>query len=92
MHGTSHWLGIDVHDTGRRAEEGESTRLRPGMILTIEPGLYVASDDEQAPERFRGMGIRIEDDILIGEEGPINLTVEIPKTVKEIEDLMTSAQ
>jgi Xaa-Pro aminopeptidase len=92
MHGTSHWLGIDVHDTGRRAEEGESTLLRPGMVLTIEPGLYVASDDEEAPERFRGMGIRIEDDILIGEEGPINLTEEIPKTVEEIEELMASAQ
>ncbi len=89
MHGTSHWLGIDVHDTGRRAELGNSTVLREGMVLTIEPGLYVAADDEQAPERFRGMGIRIEDDILIGSSGPINLTQAVPKSIDEIEAVMT---
>ena len=88
MHGTSHWLGLDVHDVGAYADSGQSISLAPGMILTIEPGIYVAVDDESAPEEFRGMGIRIEDDILIADEAPINLTAAIPKTVAAIERVM----
>ena len=88
MHGTSHWLGLDVHDVGSYAQKGQGALLEEGMVLTIEPGLYIAEDDEDAPERFRGMGIRVEDDILIAADGPINLTEEIPKTIEEIETLM----
>ena len=88
MHGTSHWLGLDVHDVGSYGESGQSMALAPGMLLTIEPGLYIAEDDEEAPERFRGMGIRIEDDILVTSEGPVNLTEAIPKTVEAIEKVM----
>ena len=88
MHGTSHWLGLDVHDVGAYAKSGNSILLEPGMVFTIEPGLYVAEGDESAPEEFRGMGIRIEDDILISEDGPINLTEAVPKTIAEIEKLM----
>ena len=85
MHGTGHWLGLDVHDVGAYAGGGESKSLAPGMVLTIEPGIYVGANDEEAPERFRGMGIRIEDDILISDGGPVNLTASIPKTIDEVE-------
>jgi Xaa-Pro aminopeptidase len=85
MHGTSHWLGMDVHDVGAYVGEGESRRLAPGMVFTVEPGLYVPPDDEQAPERFRGMGIRIEDDILVTEQGYEVLTAACPKTIDEVE-------
>jgi Xaa-Pro aminopeptidase len=90
MHGTSHWLGLDVHDVGAyvtRDEAGQSVPrpLRAGMTYTIEPGLYVRADDPNAPEAFRGIGIRIEDDIAITEDGILNLNRAIPKTVAEIE-------
>ena len=88
MHGTSHWLGIDVHDMGKREEDGQSMILREGMVLTIEPGLYVASTDQNAPSKYRGIGIRIEDDILVSSMGPINLTKEIPKEIEDIESVM----
>jgi Xaa-Pro aminopeptidase len=88
MHRTSHWLGLDVHDVGRYKDEGGHERpLEPGMVLTIEPGLYIPADDELAPEAFRGMGIRIEDDILVTKDGHENLTAATPKTVAEIEAL-----
>ena len=74
MHGTSHWLGLDVHDVGSYSDELGSQRLQPGMILTVEPGLYVAGDDEGAPDAFSGMRSRSEDDILITETGNENLT------------------
>ena len=85
MHGTGHWLGLDVHDVGAYAGGGHSTALAPGMVLTVEPGIYVAANDERAPEAFRGMGIRIEDDILVTELGPVNLTAAIPKTIDAVE-------
>jgi len=85
MHGTSHWLGMDVHDVGSYLGEEGSRELAPNMVLTVEPGLYVMQDDEQAPERFRGIGIRIEDDVLVTEGQPDVLTASIPKTVEEIE-------
>ena len=88
MHGTSHWLGMDVHDVGTYASEGNSMPLAEGMVLTIEPGLYIAADDERVPEKYRGIGIRIEDDILITKDGPRVLTEEIPKTIDEIESFM----
>ncbi len=96
MHGTSHWLGLDVHDVGAYVVEngGDTPTPRPlddGMAFTIEPGLYVRPDDEDAPERFRGIGIRIEDDVVIdgaAPEGHVNLTRAIPKTAEDIERWM----
>jgi Xaa-Pro aminopeptidase len=88
MHRTSHWLGLDVHDVGRyKLATGEEQPLEPGMVFTIEPGLYVAPDDEEAPEHFRGIGIRIEDDVLVTADGCENLTSDVPKTVDGIEAL-----
>ena len=85
MHRTSHWLGLDVHDAGSYAVDGKPRPLEPGMVFTIEPGLYVARDDEQAPAQFRGIGIRIEDDIAVTEDGFENLTGSIPRTAAEVE-------
>lgn len=85
MHKTSHWLGMDVHDVGRYAEGGTARPLEPGMVLTIEPGLYVAQEDADAPAELRGIGIRIEDDLLITEGGNQILTTGVPKEVAEIE-------
>jgi Xaa-Pro aminopeptidase len=85
MHRTSHWLGLDVHDCGAYAHEGRSRALEPGMVLTIEPGLYVAPDDETVEARWRGIGIRIEDDALVTERGADVLTAAAPKTVGDVE-------
>jgi Xaa-Pro aminopeptidase len=90
MHRTGHWLGLDVHDVGRYYDGGASKErcsrpFEPGMVFTVEPGLYVAEDATDAPERFRGIGIRIEDDILITDSGHENLSVDCPKTRTEIE-------
>ena len=86
MHRTSHWLGMDVHDVGFYSIEGAARPLEPGMVLTIEPGLYVA-EDAAAPEEFRGIGVRIEDDIVVTATGYDNLTAKTPKSVAEIERL-----
>ena len=85
MHRTSHWLGMDVHDVGDYVIDGASRPLVPGMVLTVEPGIYVAEDDETAPTALRGVGIRIEDDILVTAAGHENLTAGIPKEIEEIE-------
>ena len=86
MHRTSHWIGIDVHDPG--AVEGDQAPiLRPGMALTVEPGLYIARD-AQAPDPYRGIGIRIEDVAVITERGPRILTGDVPKEIPDIERLI----
>jgi Xaa-Pro aminopeptidase len=85
MHRTSHWLGMDVHDVGDYYVDGKSRPLVPGMVLTIEPGLYVAEDDPDAPAPLRGVGIRIEDDVLVTEDGHANLTEAVPKEIAEME-------
>ncbi len=85
MHGVSHYLGLDVHDVGRYAEAGASRALAQGMVLTVEPGLYIAPDNMKVPEAYRGIGVRIEDDILVGPDGPINLTASIPKSIDAVE-------
>jgi len=90
MHRTSHWLGMDVHDVGLYRREGESRRLEPGMVLTIEPGLYLSIDDDTVPEEMRGIGIRIEDDVLVTEHGHEVMSLAIPKSVGEIEALTTA--
>ncbi|NNL84089.1 MAG: M24 family metallopeptidase [Myxococcales bacterium] len=85
MHNTSHWLGLDVHDVGTYTEGGEPRPLEAGMVFTVEPGLYIAEDDEEADLAFRGIGVRIEDDVLVTEDGIENLTEAIPKGVAEVE-------
>jgi Xaa-Pro aminopeptidase len=85
MHRTSHWLGLDVHDVGDYYPGRKSRPLVPGMVITVEPGLYVAADDEKAPAEMRGVGIRIEDDVLVTAEGSENLTHMIPKKPGEVE-------
>lgn len=85
MHGTSHWLGLDVHDVGAYARDGSSRVLAPGMVLTIEPGLYIPSDDTDAPAALRGIGVRIEDDVLITAHGHEILTRDCPKAIDDIE-------
>jgi Xaa-Pro aminopeptidase len=88
MHGLGHFLGIDVHDVGRYYNDGESRRLEPGMVITVEPGLYVAENTEGIPEKYRGIGVRIEDDVLITEDGQRVLSSKVPKQPEEIEELM----
>lgn len=87
-HGVGHWLGMDVHDAGATEVRGESRRLEPGMVMTIEPGLYVPANDERAPQGLRGLGIRIEDDILVTHDGQENLTASTPKEVADLESLI----
>ena len=88
MHGTGHWLGMDVHDVGAYKREGEWRTYQDGMVVTVEPGLYIAPDDDTVDEKWRGIGIRIEDDIVATVDGPLNLTSKVVKTVEEIEALM----
>ena len=85
MHRTGHWLGLDVHDCGAYVQDGASRPMQPGQVLTVEPGLYIAPDDEQVEPRWRGIGIRIEDDLLVTASGHELLTHSIPKSVDEIE-------
>jgi Xaa-Pro aminopeptidase len=85
MHRTSHWLGLDVHDCGAYAIDGRSRTLEPGMVLTVEPGLYIGEDDDAVDARWRGIGVRIEDDVLVTASGREVLTDGIPKGVDEIE-------
>jgi Xaa-Pro aminopeptidase len=87
-HNTGHWIGLDVHDVGRYRDHADQWRtLEPGMVMTVEPGLYVQVD-LNVPERFKGIGVRIEDDILCTASGPENLTPAIPKEIDEIESLV----
>ena len=94
MHRTGHWLGMDVHDVGDYKVDGQWRKLEPGMVLTVEPGLYIAPDAEVASEqaaRFRGIGIRIEDDVLVTEHGHEILSSAAPKDIDAIEQLMAAA-
>lgn len=91
MHGVGHYLGLDVHDAGRYFTDQAAKNSRPfapGMVLTVEPGLYIPPDDKSAPAKYRGIGIRIEDDVLVTKEGNRNLTSKVPKDPDEIEALM----
>ena len=94
MHRTGHWLGMDVHDVGDYKVDGQWRKFEPGMVLTVEPGLYIAPDAEVANEaaaQFRGIGIRIEDDVLVTESGHEILSRDAPKEIDEIEQLMAAA-
>jgi len=88
MHRAGHWLGMDVHDVGDYKVGGEWRLLEPGMVMTVEPGIYVAPDNERVAKKWRGIGIRIEDDVVITKDGNEVLTKDVPKTVAEIEKLM----
>jgi Xaa-Pro aminopeptidase len=87
MHGTSHWLGLDVHDAGTYQDAaGKPIRYEPGMVLTIEPGLYFGPRDRAVPKEFRGIGVRIEDDVVVRADGPPEvLTGDVPTAVAAIE-------
>ncbi|HEY0238374.1 MAG TPA: aminopeptidase P family protein [Friedmanniella sp.] len=88
-HGTSHHLGLDVHDCAQaRREHYREGTLAPGMVITVEPGLYFKSDDELVPAELRGIGVRIEDDILITADGNENLSGRLPRTVADVEAWM----
>ncbi|WP_028114259.1 Xaa-Pro aminopeptidase [Ferrimonas kyonanensis] len=87
MHGLGHWIGIDVHDVGDYHSPDRSRPLEPGMVLTIEPGLYIGPDAEVDP-RWRGIGIRVEDDVLVTEDGHRVLTASVAKEIDEIEAIM----
>jgi Xaa-Pro aminopeptidase len=89
MHQTSHWLGLEVHDVGAYRESAEQpTRLEPGMVLTVEPGLYLAEGLDDVPDGLRGCGIRIEDDVLVTEDGHEVLTAALPVDPDEVERAM----
>jgi len=85
MHGTSHWLGLDVHDAGAYTQAGKARPLAPGMVITVEPGLYIAADAADVPDAFRGIGVRIEDDVLVTRDGHEVLTAACPKEIEELE-------
>jgi Xaa-Pro aminopeptidase len=90
LHHTSHWLGLDVHDRGRyRDERGRPRPLEPGMVLTIEPGLYVRADERRVPKEYLGLGIRIEDDVLVTEKGPECLSCDLPREIADVERAVT---
>jgi Xaa-Pro aminopeptidase len=91
MHQTSHWLGLDVHDVGSYAVDAEPRPLEPGMVFTVEPGLYVAPDREGVAAHFRGIGIRIEDDVVLTNEGCEVLTGSIPKHPDDVEAWVRNA-
>jgi Xaa-Pro aminopeptidase len=88
MHGTGHWLGMDVHDVGAYKQAGDWRPYEAGMVVTIEPGLYIAPDDETVDAKWRGVGIRIEDDVVATVNGPLVLTKNVVKSVEDIEALM----
>ena len=85
MHGTSHWLGMDVHDVGAYTRSGAARPLEPGMVITIEPGLYVAVDAADVPAEYRGIGVRIEDDVVITADGHEVLTARAPTSIDDVE-------
>jgi Xaa-Pro aminopeptidase len=88
MHGLGHFLGLDVHDVGRYQIKDEARRLEPGMVMTVEPGLYIAANTKDIPEKYLGIGVRIEDDVLVTEDGNHVLSSKAPKQIEEIEELM----
>ena len=87
MHKIGHWMGLDVHDAGDYMEDNEYMSFKPGMVTTVEPGIYI-SNDLDVEDKWKGIGIRIEDDILVTESGNFNLTAKVPSDPKDIEALM----
>jgi Xaa-Pro aminopeptidase len=96
MHGISHWLGLDVHDTGDYGmvpgQKGGERKLEPGMVLTVEPGIYIPKGMEGVDAKWQGIGVRIEDDILVTAEGPKNLSERLPRKAEEVERIVQGAK
>ncbi|WP_286920145.1 Xaa-Pro aminopeptidase [Pseudomonas sp. UBA6699] len=92
MHRAGHWLGMDVHDVGEYKVGGEWRVLEPGMALTVEPGIYIGADNQAVAKKWRGIGVRIEDDVVVTRQGCEILTSGVPRTVAEIEALMQAAR
>ncbi len=91
MHGTSHWLGLDVHDAGIYKDGEDSVPLQEGMVFTVEPGLYFGSQAEDAPDHLKGIGIRIEDDVVVTADGHRVMSATVPKEPHDIESIVGSA-
>ena len=91
MHGLGHFLGLDVHDVGNYKIDGEDRPLKPGMVITVEPGVYIGLDSD-APEKYKGIGVRIEDDVVITATGVDILTADVPKDIDAIEALMAESK
>lgn len=89
-HGIGHWLGMDVHDAGLYYKKGEPRPIEANMVFTVEPGLYIPMDDDVAPKKFRGIGVRIEDNIRVTPTGSENLTAKCPKEVQDLEKIVGS--
>ena len=87
MHRLGHYLGMDVHDVGLYHSDGQPRPVEAGMVMTVEPGLYIAEDADGIPDKYRGIGVRIEDDVLVTSDGHRVLTDKAPKRVEEIEEL-----
>jgi Xaa-Pro aminopeptidase len=90
VHNTGHWLGLDVHDVGEYEIDGHSRVLEPGMVLTVEPGIYIPENANAVDEAWRGLGIRIEDNVVVTRDAADVLTSGICKTIEDIEELMAS--
>jgi Xaa-Pro aminopeptidase len=90
MHKAGHWLGLDVHDVGDYRIAGEWRLLEPGMVMTVEPGIYISPNNTRVAKKWRGIGIRIEDDVIVTADGNEVITSGVPKTVAEIEALMAA--
>lgn len=88
MHRSGHWLGLDVHDVGRYRLEGKWRSLQPGMVLTVEPGIYISADIPGVHKRWHNIGVRIEDNVLVTQKGHEVLSHKIPKTIADIETVM----
>jgi Xaa-Pro aminopeptidase len=91
MHNIGHWIGLDVHDVGAYKINGEWRRLEPGIVLTVEPGIYISADEKGVAQKWWNIGVRIEDDVLVTSTGSEVLTSSIPKTVEEIESLISES-
>ena len=87
MHRIGHWLGMDVHDVGNYKKDGKWRDLEAGMVLTIEPGIYILDSLQDVDEKWRGIGVRIEDDLLVTNSGNEVLTNDAPKEIQDIENL-----
>jgi len=87
MHRIGHWLGMDVHDVGNYKKNGQWRDLEPGMVLTIEPGIYILDSLEDVEEKWLGIGIRIEDDLVVTENGNEVLSANAPRDIQDIESL-----
>ncbi|MDO6426796.1 Xaa-Pro aminopeptidase [Thalassotalea sp. 1_MG-2023] len=94
IHGLGHWLGLDVHDVGdyQMKDKRQTRSFQPGMVMTIEPGLYIPAGDQNVDQKWRGLGIRIEDNIVVTEQGFENLSEQVPKSVDDIERTMQNAK